>query len=452
MVTPSDIIYFLYLSHHFCGAAGVRPRIHYTKRVMAYFKETFKGFRYFWKGLVAAKREMWVSLQVLVVATLVLSVLLYLVEHSAQPDNFQNLWDSILWSTMNYLDNPGNFAPADPVTLVGRVLWVIISILKIAIFAVPAGLVAQGFMEAFSEEKRAGELKEVRKRLERAFRPVQCRYTKLKVQPRYVSVVDVQARQQIDVKDIMDAVNEGADFRFCNLASSQNVSEHPQDKLVIEHFPIAEGERTAYGCRIDRGSNVTIVGPSNVHEVGMSSFSRLVAELGGFNYVGKEWEVDVDNPVSFYVMEDPDDENSGCKAFVRDVRALSRGRDKWVVFMISASGAQEPAYPTDFHFIYGAEKGDEGYDAPGLTICDVQRFDAFYRGLSSRLQSDYGYESDRHRYHTGAGKKNIARRIGEGQETNAFTLRPSFKVIVWDDRNVAIARTIAGEIKEKLGS
>ena len=414
------------------------------------YKGTYQGFRYFWKGLVAAKREMWVSLQVLVAVTLILSVLLHLVEHQVQPDNFHNLWDSVLWSMMNYLDNPGNFVSADPVTFVGRSLWIIISILKIAIFAIPAGLVAQGFSEAFAEDNRAKELAEVRKRLERSFRPVQCRYTKERVEPRYVSVVDVQARQQIDVKDIMDAVNDGADFRFCNLASSQNVAEHPQDKLVIEHFPIKDGERTTYGCRIDRGSNITIVGTSNVHEVGMSSFSRLVAEFGGFNYVSKEWEVDVDNPVSFYVVYNPDDEASGCRAFVEDVRSLSRGKDKWVIFMISASGAQEPAYPTDFHFIYGAKKGDEGYDDPNLTICDTHRFDDFYQQLSATLQSDYGYDSDRHRYHTGAGKKNIARRIGGGQETNAFTLRPSFKVTVWDDRNVAIAKTIAETMKETL--
>lgn len=254
------------------------------------------------------------------------------------------------------------------------------------------------------------------------------------------------------MKDIIDAVNDGADFRFCNLAASQSVEEHPQDKLVIEHFPIKDGERTSYGCKIDRGSNITIVGTSNVHEAGMGSFSRLVAEIGKFNYVSKEWEVDVDNPVSFYVVADPNDERSGCKTFIEDIKSMSRGKDKWVIFLISASGAQEPAYPTDIHFIYGAKKGDEGYDDPDLTIVDVQRFDAFYQCLSARMQSDFGYESDRHRFHKGDGKRNVARQIGGGKETNAFTLRPSFKVTLWNDRYVAIAKNIAEAINEKLNS
>lgn len=412
-------------------------------------RETFKGFRYFWKGLVAAKREMWVSLQVLLVLTFVLSIMLYAVEHVAQPDNYSSLWDSILWSFMSYLGNPGKFAPADPITITGRLLWIIISMLKIAIFAIPAGLVAKGFQDAFAKEKREKQLAFIRTRLEKAFRPRQCRYTKERTEPRYVSVVDIEAKQHIDLKDIMDAVNDGANYRLRNLATTQNASEHPQDRLVVEHFPVTEG--VPYGCKIDRKSNITIVGTSNVHEAGIGNFAYYVAELGGFNYVSKEVEVDEDNPVSFYVVENPEDEASNCKRFIDDVKSLSRGKDKWVIFFISASGAEEPAYPTHFHFIYGAKKGDEGYTDPNLTICDTQRFDSFYQQLTTQLQSEFGYESDRHRYHTGAGKKNIARRIGGGTDTNAFTLRTAFKVTVWDDRNIAIAKTIAENIKSSFG-
>lgn len=43
----------------------------------------------------------------------------------------------------------------------------------------------------------------------------------------------------------------------------------------------------------------------------------------------------------------------------------------------------------------------EGYADPNLTICDTQRFDSFYQQLTTQLQSEFGYESDRHRYHTG---------------------------------------------------
>ena len=57
------------------------------------WKEYFKGFVFFWAGIKAAKKEMWVSIQVLLAATVVLSVILYFVEYIAQPDVYSNIWD-----------------------------------------------------------------------------------------------------------------------------------------------------------------------------------------------------------------------------------------------------------------------------------------------------------------------------------------------------------------------
>lgn len=407
-----------------------------------------KDIRLFIKAFSNTKHEMLVSLCIVLVLTFALSLLFYVAESVAQPDVFHDYVDALIWAYTRYIDGGDAVFDGNPVTITGKTVASLLGIVGIAIVAIPAGLIGSGFIDAIAEERRKKELEEIRKRLTKAFRPRQCRYTKERTEPRYVSVVDIEAKQHIDLKDIIDAVNDGADFRLRNLATTQNASEHPQDRLVVEHFPVTDG--VLYGCRIDRQSNITIVGTSNIHEAGIGNFAYYVAELGGFNYVSKETEVDEDNPVSFYVVNDPDDETSNCKQFIDDIKALSRGKDKWVIFFISASGAEEPTYPTHFHFIYGAKKGDEGYTDPNLTICDTQRFDAFYQNLTSQLASEFGYESDRHRYHTGAGKKNIARRIGGGAETNAFTLRTAFKVTVWDDRNIAIAKTIAECINEKL--
>lgn len=408
----------------------------------------FKGIRFFWKGLKAAKTDMWASLQVLVIATFLLGTILYFVEHNAQPEIYAKWYDPYVWGFMSYLGNPGHFSPGEPITMLGRFIAIIISVIKILIFAVPAGLVANGFRAAMAKDKRTRELQGFREQLIKAFQTKQCRYTKYQVVPKYKSVVDVQAQQKLDTKDIIDAVNDGANFRLHNLAATQNVSEHPVDKLVIEHFPITEG--VPYGCRINRNSKVTIVSPCSVNEAGIGNFAYYIALFGGFNYVSKEIEVDADNPTSFYVIDNPTDEKSNVAPFIRDIKELSKGEKSWTIFMISASGAEEPAYDTFVHFIYGAKKGDEGYDDPNLTIMDKDRFEAFYRDISSKMENEFGYGSDRHRYHTGAGKKNIARKVGGGTETNAFTLRPAFKLTIWDDRSILMAKTIAESIKENL--
>ena len=172
----------------------------------------FASFRLFWRAVKSTRHEMWVSLQVLVAATLVLSLLLYLVEHAAQPEVFRNYWDALLWSFMGYIEDPGEFAQYAPVTFWGRVLKIMCAIVNIAIFAVPAGLLGGGFSDAIADDKRSRELDDYKSRLMKAFHRKQDRYTKYRVVPRYVSPVDVQALQEIDTKDIIDAVRHSGSF------------------------------------------------------------------------------------------------------------------------------------------------------------------------------------------------------------------------------------------------
>ena len=99
-------------------------------------KFNLKSFKLFLQAIKSTKQEMWVSLQVLVFVTLMLSVVLYFVEHNAQPDVYRNYGDALLWSFMWYFGDPGNFADYEPITITGRWLCFVISLIKIAIFAV----------------------------------------------------------------------------------------------------------------------------------------------------------------------------------------------------------------------------------------------------------------------------------------------------------------------------
>ena len=56
-----------------------------------------------------------------------------------------------MWSFAQYIGDPGNFADTPPITFVGRIIAVIIGVLGIAIFAVPAGM---GFSEIIEEDAK----------------------------------------------------------------------------------------------------------------------------------------------------------------------------------------------------------------------------------------------------------------------------------------------------------
>lgn len=399
----------------------------------------FASFQLFWRAVKSTRHEMWVSLQVLVAATLVLSLLLYLVEHRAQPEVFRNYWDALLWSFMGYIEDPGEFAPYTPVTLWGRVLKIACALVNIAIFAVPAGLLGGGFSDAIAEDKRDKELEEMRLRLAKSFRRAQDKQTRLRTVPRYKSLMDIQVMQQIDSKDIIDAVRLSDEFRLCNLASAQPADQSPQDRLVIESIP-AEG-RTSYGCCIDRGSRVTIVAPSAYREVGSGHFAYYLALFGGFNYISKERD-DMPGEYNSYYLIDDESSTSEMKEFLSDVRRLSRGENHWTIALIMADSVHQE----DFHFITAAQQ-KLGIDS---TVMNKEEFERLYQSVAETMKTDFGLESERDVRYAPAGAKNICIKAGGGKDCNAFTLRVDWNIVAFDVRHVKIIFTLAQQMAKAL--
>ena len=274
-------------------------------------------------------------------------------------------------------------------------------------------------------------------RLMKAFHRKQDRYTKYRVVPRYVSPVDVQALQEIDTKDIIDAVRHSGSFRLRNLASAVPSDRNPHDRLVIETIPVVG--QTAYGCCIDRGSSVTIVAPSAAGEVAMGNFAYYMALYGGFNYVSKERDEDSDAPRSYYLVDD--DMTAVERQYVDDIRRVARGG--WVVFVIAA----DSVHPEAFHFVTAIQPK---LNAGTSTVIDRQRFDELYEKLSADMAASYGLGSERDTRYLPVGKKNATMRIGAGRDCNAFTLRVDWTVAAFDDRYIAIADTLARDIASVL--
>jgi voltage-gated potassium channel len=227
---------------------------------------------------------MFISLQFLVIVTLMLSFVLFFYEHAAQPDVYNNGITSVVWAFAQYIGDPGGFADTPPITLVGRIIACIIGLLGIALFAVPAGLVGAGFSEAMGKELHTEEIKKNITKLKAAFERKLDRPTGFQVVPQHLSICDIQAKMGMKTDDIFDAVETADCFRLINLAVTQPIDEHPQDKLAVEHFLV----NRPYGCCIDRNSKITIVSPSSLADPCIGNFSYYLALIGGFNYISRE--------------------------------------------------------------------------------------------------------------------------------------------------------------------
>lgn len=105
--------------------------------------------------------------------------------------------------------------------MVGRYIDTFIGILKILIFAVPAGLVPNGFRQAMADDKKARHLEDCRERIRKSFRRVLNKQTHYRVVPRRESVITLQAKKGMSENDIINTVTKFDEFRLRNLASSQ---------------------------------------------------------------------------------------------------------------------------------------------------------------------------------------------------------------------------------------
>ena len=92
------------------------------------------------------REELLITSFVGVVLLLVASSVMYFVEKSAQPDVFSSIPASLWWGAIT-LTTVG-YGDVHPVTPLGQVIGAGVAVLGIGLFALPASILASGFIEA----------------------------------------------------------------------------------------------------------------------------------------------------------------------------------------------------------------------------------------------------------------------------------------------------------------
>lgn len=112
-----------------------------------------ESLKMFGNVLKSKKEELLIIVSIILISLVISSSLMYYVESEAQPDVFSSIpaamwWGIITLTTIGYGD-------VYPITLLGKFLGAIIALLGIGMFALPAGMLASGFVEEIqvSQEK-----------------------------------------------------------------------------------------------------------------------------------------------------------------------------------------------------------------------------------------------------------------------------------------------------------
>ena len=418
-----------------------------TFRVVRLFRISryMKSWKLLENTFYEKKRELIVSMQFLLVITLILSLILFFCEHHAQPEVYDNGFSSVLWAFGQYIGDPGGFAENPPITGFGKAIACLVGLLGIAIVAVPAGILGSGFTEAIEHERDDVKLRANQEKLRSMFQRKLDRPTGYQAINFYRSFADIQSRTGMTENDIIETVENTPGYRVINLASTIPVENQPTDRLAVEHFPM----NRPYGECIDRGSRVTIIASASITDAGGGTFAFYIALMGGFNFIGRE----TGNRVIYkpvYIKKPEETYTEAEEQYFADLEALMDRKDAWSFDIFPASGAQELEYDTSFHFGIGNAKGDETFEGDDLLVRDIETYKKFYAAFSQTMKEKFGLLCDNGRYHSTAIKTMWRRVLDIPEDANAVVLRTAWSTLLWNDKRLLIAKTIADCINEYI--
>lgn len=82
---------------------------------------------------------------------LISSVIMYNLEHTAQPEVFQNAFSGLWWAVATF--TTVGYGDIFPITMGGRFMAGTIAILGIGLVAIPTGIISAGFVELIDDKK-----------------------------------------------------------------------------------------------------------------------------------------------------------------------------------------------------------------------------------------------------------------------------------------------------------
>lgn len=83
------------------------------------------------------------------------AILMYYIEHNAQPHAFQNIGDGLWWAIVAF--TTVGYGDIYPITALGKILSSIISMIGIAMIAIPTGIISSAFIHIMHEKRKEKE-------------------------------------------------------------------------------------------------------------------------------------------------------------------------------------------------------------------------------------------------------------------------------------------------------
>ena len=128
-------------------------RVFRVVRIFRLFKinAQFDAFNVIIDVLKEKRSQIFSCVTMIVILTVASSLVMYSVEHEAQPEQFENAFSGIWWSVSTLLTV--GYGDIYPITTLGRIMAIIISFLGVGVVAIPTGIISAGFVEHYTKLK-----------------------------------------------------------------------------------------------------------------------------------------------------------------------------------------------------------------------------------------------------------------------------------------------------------
>ena len=102
------------------------------------------------------RQQLFSSIVLILIMMLSSSLLMYGLEHDAQPEVFENAFSGIWWSVSTLLTV--GYGDIYPITLLGKIMGIVIAFLGVGMVAIPTGIISAGFVERYTKMKSLTEI------------------------------------------------------------------------------------------------------------------------------------------------------------------------------------------------------------------------------------------------------------------------------------------------------
>ncbi len=418
------------------------------------------SFKILYKA-IANKREQLQATFVLILSfTAILAFLFYLVENRVQPDNFPNFLSALAWSVSKFVNDIGGYGNNLPITLLGKIIATLLGILSIVIVALPAGIIASGFVEELDKQKERFEIDKNAALLKSAFYELKVPSLNTTLRRGALNINAVEVKLNISREDLVKIVRYNNCFRF--RAKSLSGDHTIIDSTFVEYFDV----NTDYGFIENKNSNLTIVSPDSHCEQSIGYFSYCLSRLLNSNYLSNEFfadaiynwnetfhndglalgEMGFEFKSNLAYVDETINQPNAFRTWKNDLVSLVK-KDSYC-FIIRASSSK---WNNTFHVIHGGKKGTSGINYDNSTVKDNTKLEKFIDTLQNKVKTELNdsYIVGTHETYGGTDKKSILKFIHNQCDANVILIMVNIHLVAYKQTFETI-KVIADSIKEIL--